>query len=125
MSKIGAATNEGKNVTVFPTDDVCVVFNEVTRRGLTSVAKLKKGPAPPKRHKMRQYFRIKTTAEHSPPVHIRIILLSVPVKHARLRMWRWYPATEEWKDVTDFFSRKYHLIVGKTSDCLESIFGIT
>jgi len=125
LSKRDAATNKGKNVAVFPTDDVYVVFNEVTRTGFTSVAKPRTGPKPPPRHKIRQYYRIKTTAEHSPPVEIRIILPQVPVIRARLRLWRWYRATEEWKDITKFSSRKYHLVIGETSDRLESIFGIT
>lgn len=125
MSKRGAATSKGKNVAVFPADDVYVVFNEVTRTGFTSVAKPRTGPKPPRRHKIRQFYRVKTTAEHSPPVEIRIILPRVPGVHARVRLWRWYEATEEWKDITKFFSRKYHLIVGETSDRLESMFGVT
>ena len=125
MSKTGAATNKGKKVAVFPADDVCVVFKEVTRGGFTSVAKPRTGPEPPRRLKIRQYYRIKTTAEHSPPVEIRIILPQVPAKRARLRLWRWYPKTREWKDVTKFFRRKYHLLVGETGDRLESMFGVT
>jgi len=125
LSKTGAATSKGKKVAVFPADDVCVVFNEVTHTGLTSVAKPRTGPKPPPRHKIKQYYRIKTTAEHSPPVEVRIILPQIPVIHGRLRLWRWYPKTKKWKDITQFSSRKYHLIVGKTSDRLESMFGVT
>jgi hypothetical protein len=125
MSKTGVATHTGKNVAVFPTDDVCLIFKEVTRTGLTSVAKLGKGPEPPSRYKIRQYYRIQTTAEHSPPVEIRIILPLAPDVSARPRLWRWYGATKEWKDVTKFFSRKYSLVVGETGDRLESIFAIT
>jgi hypothetical protein len=123
--KKGVVTGTGKNVVVFPRNDVCVVFNKVTRTGLTSVAKPWTGPEPPPRRKIRQYYLIKTTAKHSPPVEIRIILPQVPVIHGRLRLWRWYRATEEWKDITKFFSRKYHLVAGETSDRLESMFGIT
>lgn len=119
------ATNKGKKVAVFPVDDVCVVFHEVMRAGFTSVAKPRAGPEPPVRRRIRQYYLIKTTAEHSPPVEIRIILPRVPAKRARLRLWRWYRATEEWKDITKSFSQKYHLLVGETSDCLESMFGVT
>lgn len=125
MSKKGAATPKGKKVAVFPADDVCVVFKEVTRTGITIVAKPRAGPEPPPRLKVKQYYRIKTTAEHSPPVEIRIILPEVPVKRARLRLWRWYRKTEEWKDVTKYFSQKYHLLVGETRDRLESMFGVT
>jgi len=125
LSKTGAATNKGKKVAVFPADDVCVVFNKVTRTGVSIVARSKKGPEPPPRYKIRQYYRIKTTAEHSPPVEIRISLPCVPAMRGRLRLWRWYPETKKWKDITKFFSEKYHLLVGETRDCLESMFGVT
>lgn len=124
MSKKDQATIKGKHVAVFPSADVCVVFKEVTRGGFTSVAKPKTGPKPPLRHKMRQLYRIKTTAVHSPPVEIRIVLPGVPTS-GRARLWRWYRATEEWKDITKFFSQKYHFIIGQTNDRLESIFGVT
>jgi hypothetical protein len=125
LSKKGVATSKGKKVAVFPTDDICVVFHEVTQSGLTTVAKPRTGPEPPRRRKIRQYYQIKTTAEHSPPVEIRIILSRVPAKRAHMRIWRWYKQTKEWKDVTKSFSQKFHLLVGETRDCLESMFGVT
>lgn len=125
MSKIGAATNKGKNVTVFPTDDVCLTFREVLQKGSTTVTKCETGPKPPPRRKIRQYYRIKTTAEHSAPVEIRIISPPVPMKSARLKLWRWYPKKEKWEDITKRYSEKYHLIIGETRDPLESMFGIT
>lgn len=129
LSNTGVATPKGKAVAVFPTDDVCVVFKEVTRTGFTRVAKPRTGPKPPSRRKIRQYYRIETTARHSPPVEIRIILplppLEVPVRLVRLRLWRWYRETEEWKDITKSFSRKYHLLIGETGDSLLSMFGVT
>jgi len=125
MSNIGATTNKGKNITVFPTDDVCLTFREVLRKGSTTVTRSETGPKPPPRHKMRQYYRIKTTAEHSAPVEIRIILPPVSMTSARLKLWRWYPKAERWEDITRRFSKKYHLIIGETRDRLESMFGIT
>lgn len=124
MSKIGAATNEGINVTVLPRDDIILTFKEVSRKGFTTVSKYETGPKPPAPHKIRQYYKIKTTAEHSPPIEIRIYLPSVP-KASRLKLWRWYQATKRWEDITKRFSRKYHLLVGETPDRLESMFGVT
>ncbi len=94
MSNIGAVTNKGKNITVFPTDDVCLTFREVLQKGSTTVTKRETGPKPPPRRKIRQYYRIKTTAEHSAPVEIRIILPPVSMTSARLKLWRWYPKAE-------------------------------
>jgi hypothetical protein len=125
LSQKGKATRKGKNVVVFPADDICVVFNEVTQTGLTTAAKPKTGPKPPPPHKIKQLYSIKTTAKHSPPIEIRIILPQAPVIHARAKLWRWYPKTKEWKDITKSFSRKYHLIIGQTNDRLESMFGVT
>lgn len=123
----GGATPEGKNVAVFPADDVCVIFSEVKRTGSTSVTKPETGPKPPSRYKIRQYYRIETTAKHSAPVEIRIIL-PLPqsgVRLSGLKLWRWYEATEEWKDITKSFSEAYHLLIAETDDPLKSMFGIT
>jgi hypothetical protein len=124
VSKIGAATNEGKNVTVLPRDEVTVTFSEVTRKGFTTVKRSETGPEPPMRRKIQIYYNIKTTAKHSPPIEIRIFLPSVP-KTSRLKMWRWYPTTKRWEDITKRFTRKCHLLVGETCDSLESMFGVT
>ena len=126
MSKIDEKTTcAGKNVAVFPTEDVCLIFKEVVRKGFTTVTKTKSGPEPPLRRKIRQYYRIKTTAEHSPPIEIRIILPCALTTGARLKLWRWYPTTKQWKDITERFSLKHHLIIGRTGDRLESMFGVT
>jgi hypothetical protein len=124
VSKIDAATIEGKSIAVFPTDDVCLTFKEVARKGFTTVTRSEKGPEPPVRRKIRLYYRIKTTAVHSAPVEIRVILpCDFVTSHSRL--WRWYPAKKRWEDITKRFSKKYHLIIGETRDCLESVFGVT
>ena len=125
MSNIGAITNKGKNVTVFPTDDVCLTFREVLQKGSTTVSKHETGPKPPPRRKIRQYYKIETTAEHSPPVEIRIILPPILMTSARLTLWQWYHKEERWENITKRFSLKYHLIIGETPDHLESMFGIT
>jgi hypothetical protein len=124
VSKIGAATNEGKNITVFPRDDIILTFTEVSRKGITTARKSETGPKPPTRHKIRQYYHIKTTAKHSPPIEIRIMLPSIPAT-SRLKLLRWYPKTKRWADITKRFSREYRLLIGETRDRLESVFGIT
>ena len=124
VSKIGAATNEGKNITVIPRDDIILTFTEVSRKGITTARKSATGPEPPTRHKIRQYYHIKTTTEHSPPIEIRIMLPSIPAT-SRLKLWRWYPTTKRWEDITKRFSREYRLLIGETRDRLESVFGIT
>jgi hypothetical protein len=126
VSKIDEkTTGVGKNVAVFPTEDVCLIFRGVVRKGFTTVTKTKTGPEPPLRRKIKQYYRIKTTAEHSPPIEIRIILPCTLMTGARLKLWRWYPTTKQWKDITKRFSLKHHLIIGRTDDRLESMFGVT
>ena len=124
VSKIGTPTFEGKTVTILPTIDVSLTFKEVSRKGYTTVTESGKGPEPPARYKIRLYYRIKTTAVHSAPVEIRIILQSDFVT-SHPRLWRWYPAKKRWENITKHFSKKYRLLIGETRDCLESVFGVT
>lgn len=125
MSKIGAATSEGKDVAVFPADDVCLIFKEVARKGFTIVSRSKTGPEPPTRRKIRQYYSIKTTAKHSAPIEIRIVFPRDLMAGAGLKLWRWYPEAKRWENITKRFRSKYNMIIGETGDPIGSMFGVT
>ncbi len=72
MSPIGSSTATGENVTVFPVDDVCIIFESVTINGSTTVDKNGTGPDPPLGYTIDQYYSIETTAEYSGTIRIRI-----------------------------------------------------
>jgi len=127
MSK-GEPTRKGKNVAVFPTDDVGLIFEKVTKKGITTVTKPKPKTVPKPRHppgfKVKQYYKIETTARFSEKLEIRIIYDSAATlkKEESLQLWQQQP-NRKWENITKRFNRKYYLLIGET-DYL-SIFGIT
>jgi hypothetical protein len=125
MGKNGVLTCKGKNVAVFPSEDVCVVFSEVTMEGLTSVIKSKSGPEPPLRRMIKRYYEISTTAKHVPPIKIKIVFPCDLRRGTSLRLWRWYPKTKRWENITKSFRSKYNIVIGETGDPLESMFAVT
>lgn len=74
MAPFGPLTVKGENITVFPIDGVGLIFENVTAEGFTTVNKTETGPDPPSGFKlMEQYYSIKTTANYSDAIAIRII----------------------------------------------------
>jgi len=124
MRALGTLTKEGENVAIFSTDDVALVFEKVTKEGLTTVEKPETGPAPPMGLTIEQYYNIQTEANYQGKIQIRIIRASsMPqVDPKRIRLWQWNTETK-WKEIRISFNPEYNLIVGETSHL--SMFGVT
>ena len=73
IGPFGPHTVEGENVTVFPLDDVGLIFENVTAEGDTTANKLDEGPEPPTGLVVEQYYAIETTARYTGHITIRII----------------------------------------------------
>ncbi len=66
-------TPTGENVTVFPSDDVRLIFEKVNEAGFTTATEVKNGPAtPPGRKRVAQCYDIETTANYSGKIAIRM-----------------------------------------------------
>jgi len=120
-------TPTGHNVTVSPTSDVSLTFENVTSQGQTTVAKTASGPAPPSGFELAgQYYDIQTTATYSGGITIRIVYDDsgmTPVVEANLRLRQWNATSLQWVDITTRVDTQNNVIYGETSHL--SCFGIT
>jgi hypothetical protein len=126
MKAHDALTRKGEDITVFPTDDVGVIFENVTSEGFTTVNKTETGPEPPQGFKVKEYYDIQTTASYQGKIKIRIIYDASNITRMQeetLQLTQWNERTEEWTNITTHHNPKYHLITGETSHL--SIFGVT
>jgi len=119
MGPFGPLTTEGENITVFPTDDVNLIFENVTAEGSTTVNKTVIGPEPAFDFKLaEQYYDIKTTANYSGIIRIRIIYddsnMTQEEENA-LRLMQWNDTLQEWVDITTYIDIQNNLISGETS----------
>jgi len=74
MGSFGPSTRTGLNVTVFPTTDVGMIFENVIVAGSTTVNKTPIGPPPPPgRELVGQFYDVRVTASYSGNITIRII----------------------------------------------------
>jgi parallel beta-helix repeat protein len=74
MGPFGSQTMKGTNVTVFPEDEVCLIFDNVTGSGSTSVNETAGGLPPlPGYVPVGSYYNVKVSATFSGKVMIRII----------------------------------------------------
>jgi len=70
----GTSTGVGENVTVFPSADVGLIFQNVAAGGSTTVERSATGPVqPPSGELVGQYYEIETTADYSGKISVRII----------------------------------------------------
>jgi parallel beta-helix repeat protein len=95
MGSFGASTSTGSNVTVFPTTDVSVTFDNVTAAGLTTAERVESGPPPPSNFtSIGQYYEITVTAQYSDNITVRIIyddLNLTQQEEDSLRLFQWWP----------------------------------
>jgi len=93
MGSYGPSTTTGVNVTVFPTADVCLVFENVTAAGSTTVNRTATGPPPPPSlHLVGQYYDVRVTASYAGNVTIRIVYDDTNMtqqEESKLRLLQW------------------------------------
>jgi parallel beta-helix repeat protein len=125
MGTFGSPTPKGENVTVFPTEDVDLTFDNVTTAGSTTVNKTSTGPEPPSGFEIAgQYYDIQTTASYSGQIEVRIIyddsgMTQAAEEALRLRQWN----VTEWVDITTYVDTVNNVIYGVAPHL--SMFGVT
>jgi parallel beta-helix repeat protein len=126
MGPFGPLTMTGENVTVFPTDDVGLIFENVVAGGSTSVNRTATGPAPLADYKIEgQYYDIKTTASYSGNITIRIVYDDTNMtqqEEESLQLMRWNETAQQWMNITTHVDTKSNVIYGETSHL--SIFAV-
>jgi parallel beta-helix repeat protein len=120
MAPIGSTvTSAGENVTVIPTTNVGLVFDNVTQAGSTTVDLTAAGPAPPSNFKLEgQFFNITTTATFSDNITIRIVYDDTGMtqeEEDNLCLDHWNETTHQWENITTLRDTVNNVIYGQTS----------
>jgi len=119
MGPVGSSTTTGTNVTVFPTENVGLIFDSVTGGGSTSVNETKTGPAPSSGFKLEgKYYDITTTASYSGNIEIRIIYDDTNMtleEETNLYLASWNATTSQWVNITTYVDTINNVIYGETS----------
>lgn len=127
MGPFGGLTREAHNVTVYPSSRVCLIFENVTQEGSTTVSVTDDGPEPPSGFKLAgKYYDIETTANYAGKIKIRIIYDDTNMTTAEemnLRLMQWNESSNEWVDITIMLDMENNVIYGETTHL--SIFALT
>jgi parallel beta-helix repeat protein len=118
MGPFGGSTIEGGNSTIFPSEDVCLQFQNVTVGGLTAVNKTEIGPEPPHGFKLAEhYYDITTTANYTGTIKIRIIYDDSDMtqeEEIALQLKQWNETSQQWVDITTHLDIESNVIYGET-----------
>jgi parallel beta-helix repeat protein len=119
MGPFGPSTKAGENVTVFPTNAVGLIFENVATGGSTTVDKTATGPAPFSGYKIEgQYFSIQTTASYSGNITIRITYDDTHMtqqEEESLQLMHWNETTQQWENITTHVDIENNVIYGETN----------
>jgi parallel beta-helix repeat protein len=126
MGPFGGLTFKGQNVTAYPSSEVCLIFENVTGEGTTSVNVTNVGPEPPSGFKLAgNYYGIKTTANYTGTINLRIIYDDSNMtleEEMSLRLMQWDDVLQEWVDITKCIDAENNIVFGETTHL--SIFAI-
>ena len=113
-------TPVGTNVTVTdPIADVTITFSETTTVGTTYVSVKDTGPAPPSGFRLvGLYYNITTTASCTGTIETAIEYNETLVEgtEADLRLLKWDPVSESWKNVTTLVDTTNNIVYGQVSN---------
>lgn len=126
MGPFGPLTGKGVNITVFPADEVGLIFENVTTEGLSTANETNVGPDPPSGFKIDQYYNIETTAYYSDAMMVRIVYDDSNMtleEEETLQLMQWNDTEQRWVNVTAYADTEYNVVIGETSHL--SIFGVT
>jgi parallel beta-helix repeat protein len=73
MGTVGPATREGQNITVFPLEELSMVFDSIIEEGETWASRQETGYAPPEGDEMLLRYEIETTATASGDILLRVV----------------------------------------------------
>jgi len=123
---MGPWTPEGLNVSVMPSNELTITFENVTSSGVTTVSQTDVGLAPPFGFKLAEkYYNITTTANHLGTIKLRIFYDDSNMtkdEESNLRLMQWDETTEQWVDITTYLDIESNIIYGETTHF--SIFGM-
>lgn len=126
MGPFGGLTVTGQNVTSYPSSEVCLIFKNVSSEGLTTVNVTNIGPELPSAFKLAwNYYDIKTTANYTGTITIRIVYDDSNMtmeEESSLRLLQWDETSQQWMDITTSLDTENNVIYGETSHL--SIFAI-
>ncbi|RLI43059.1 hypothetical protein DRO69_09705 [Candidatus Bathyarchaeota archaeon] len=114
----GGLTSEGQNVTVYPSSNVCLIFENVSVEGFTTVDEGATGPDPPSGFKLAgNYYDIKTTANITGKIKIRIVYDDTNMtsdEEGSLCLMQWSETSQQWIDITTYLDTENNFICGET-----------
>lgn len=123
----GSFTMKGDNATVFPSDEVGLIFQRVSAEGFTEITEAVAGPPPPPGFEiLGNYYEIQTTVVHSGKITARIIYNDshmTRLEEEDLQLMRWNEVKQLWENITARIDTESNVIYGETGHL--SIFGVT
>jgi parallel beta-helix repeat protein len=126
MGPFGPLTTTGESVTVFPAENVGLIFENVAASGSTTVSETGAGPPPESGFKIEgQYLDVSTTASYSGSITIRVTYDDSHMtlqEEESLRLMHWNETTEQWENITTYVDMESNVIYGETNHL--SIFGV-
>lgn len=127
MGYFGPLTTKGINTTVFPTEKVAVIFENVVISGFTDVEEIEIGPELPSGYQVvGKYQDVQTTATYLGKIKARIIYDDSHMTkedEKALELMQWNEISQEWATITTRIDAESNVIYGETSHL--SIFGVT
>jgi parallel beta-helix repeat protein len=119
MGPFGGLTLKGLNVTAYPSSEVCLIFENVTSEGTTSVNVTDVGPEPSRGFKLAgNYYDIKTTANYAGTIKLRIIYDDSNItleEELSLRLMQWDDVSQQWVDITTSIDTENNMIYGEST----------
>jgi parallel beta-helix repeat protein len=119
MGPFGGLTFKGQNVTAYPSSEVCLIFENVISEGETSVNVTSAGPEPPSGFKLAgKYYDIKTTANYTETIKLRIIYDDSNMtleEETNLRLMQWDNVLQQWVDITISIDTENNIVFGETT----------
>lgn len=125
MGPFGPLTLSGENSTVFPSDDVGVIFERVTTTGATTVVNSSVGPELPSGYQIvGEYLDLQTTATYTNKITVRIIIESYSQEdETALELMQWNESSQTWETITTHVDWVNNVVYGETNHL--SIYGVT
>jgi len=119
---MGPWTAEGENITVIPSPDVIITFENVTSSGITTLNVSSTGPEPPSGFKLATdppiYYNIETTANYTGKIKIRIVYDDTNMtqeEETALCLMQWNETLQQWINITTYLDTENNIIYGETS----------
>jgi parallel beta-helix repeat protein len=118
MGPFGSITLVGENSTVFPDDDVGLIFQSVITEGSTTVSKTELGPEPPPPGfaLYGEYYDVESTANFSGDTIIRVIYDDSNMTkegESKLQLVEWDEQSQSWMNMTTHIDTESNVIYGR------------